>query len=155
MHIWHCSTNMKYVHCPGNKNIICIPHWAGQKSLPVTHFSCCFKFAHNVHLLSYIDSIILTLTVGAVVIVIVLLVGFTTTCAISAYHHKSCEFEPPRIWRDVLDTTLYDNVWQWLETGRWFSLRTLVSSTIKTDCHDITEILLKVTLNTLTLTLKL
>jgi hypothetical protein len=95
--ITHCSTNMKYVHCPGNKKIICIPHWAGQKSLPVTHFSCCFKFAHNVHLLSYIDSIILTLTVGAVVIVIVLIVGFTTTCAISAYHHKSCEFEPPPV----------------------------------------------------------
>ena len=62
---------------------------------------------------------------------------------------------PPRSWRDVLDSTLYDKVWQWLETGRWFSLHTLVSSTIKTDCHDITEILLKVTLNTLTLTLKL
>ena len=32
-------------------------------------------------------------------------------------------------------------------TGRWFSPDTLVSSTDKTDCHDITEILLKVTLN--------
>jgi hypothetical protein len=30
---------------------------------------------------------------------------------------------------------------------------TLVSSTNKTDCHDITEILLKVVLNTMTLTL--
>ena len=27
-------------------------------------------------------------------------VGFTTTYAISAYHHKSCEFEP-RLWRGV------------------------------------------------------
>jgi hypothetical protein len=27
-----------------------------------------------------------------------MVVGFTTTCAISAYHHKSCEFEP-RSWR--------------------------------------------------------
>jgi hypothetical protein len=36
--------------------------------------------------------------------------------------------------------------------GRWFSLGTLVSSTNKTDRHDITEIVLKVTLNTLTLT---
>ena len=42
---------------------------------------------------------------------------------------------------------------QWLATGRWFSLRTLVSSTNKTYCHDITEILLKVALNTITLTL--
>jgi hypothetical protein len=31
--------------------------------------------------------------------------------------------------------------------GLWFSLGTLVSSTNKTDRHDITEILLKVTLN--------
>ena len=30
----------------------------------------------------------------------------------------------------------------------WFSPGTLVSSTNKTDCHDITEILLKVVLNT-------
>jgi hypothetical protein len=37
--------------------------------------------------------------------------------------------------------------------GRWwFSLVTLVFFTNKTDCHDITEILLKVTLNTITLT---
>jgi len=34
-------------------------------------------------------------------------------------------------------------------TGLWFSLGTLVSSTNKTDRHDITEILLKVALNTI------
>jgi hypothetical protein len=33
--------------------------------------------------------------------------------------------------------------------GRWFSLGTLVSSTNKTDHDDITEILLKVALNTI------
>jgi hypothetical protein len=33
--------------------------------------------------------------------------------------------------------------------GQWFSLGTPVSSTNKTDRHDITEILLKVALNTL------
>jgi hypothetical protein len=32
-------------------------------------------------------------------------------------------------------------------TDRWFSPGTRVSSTNKTDCHDITEILLKVALN--------
>jgi hypothetical protein len=37
----------------------------------------------------------------------------------------------------------------------WFSLGTPVSSTNKTDIHDITEILLKVALNTITLTLTL
>jgi hypothetical protein len=48
--------------------------------------------------------------------------------------------------RGVLDTKLCDKVWQWLAAGRWFSL---VSSTNKTDRHDITEILLKVALNTI------
>jgi len=37
--------------------------------------------------------------------------------------------------------------------GLWFSPGTLVSSTNKTDRHDIAEILLKVALNTITLTL--
>jgi hypothetical protein len=48
-----------------------------------------------------------------------------------------------------LDTTLCDKVRQLLATGRWFSLGILVSSTNKTDSHDITEILLKVALNTI------
>jgi hypothetical protein len=101
-----------------------------------------------------------------------MVVGFTTTCAISAYHHYSCEFEPSS-WRGVIDTTLCDQVcqwlvtgqWfspgslvkfplsvcQWLVTGQWFSPGSLVSSINKTDHHDITEILLKVALNTITL----
>jgi len=36
--------------------------------------------------------------------------------------------------------------------GLWLSADTLVSSTNKTDRHDITEILLKLALNTITLT---
>jgi hypothetical protein len=46
-------------------------------------------------------------------------------------------------------TTLCDKERQWLVTGRWFSLGPSVSSTNKTDRHDITEILLKVALNTI------
>ena len=76
-----------------------------------------------------------------------MVVGFTTTYAISAYHHCSCEFESPS-WRDVFNTTLCNKVCQWLVTGQWFSPGTLVSSTNKTDCHEISEILLKVVLNT-------
>jgi hypothetical protein len=38
-----------------------------------------------------------------------MVVGFTTTYAISAYHHQRCEFEPLS-WRDVFDTTLCDTV---------------------------------------------
>jgi hypothetical protein len=60
----------------------------------------------------------------------------------------SCEFEP-HSWRDVLDTTLFDKVCQ------WFFLGTVVSSINKTDLHDITEILLKVGLNTITQTLSI
>ena len=40
---------------------------------------------------------------------------------------------------------------QSFETGRWFSPGTLVSSTNKIDRHNITDILLKMTLNTITL----
>ena len=46
---------------------------------------------------------------------------------------------------NVLDTKLCDKVCQ----RRWFSMGSLVSSTSKADCHDITEILLKVALNTI------
>ena len=40
-----------------------------------------------------------------------MVVGFTTTCAISAYHHLNCEFQPCS-WRGVLDTTLCGKVCQ-------------------------------------------
>jgi hypothetical protein len=53
-----------------------------------------------------------------------------------------------RVWtplrRGVLDTLLCDNDCQWLAADPVFS-------TNKTDHHDITEILLKVALNTITL----
>jgi hypothetical protein len=57
------------------------------------------------------------------------------------------------LWRGVVDTTLCDKVCQWLATGRWFSPGTLVFSNNKTDRNDITEILLKVALNTITVRL--
>ena len=40
-----------------------------------------------------------------------MVVGFTTTHAISAYHHLRCEFEFYS-WRGVLDTALCDKVCQ-------------------------------------------
>ena len=48
---------------------------------------------------------------GAVVFRDRMVVGFTTTCAVSTYYHKSYEFES-RTWRGVLDTTLCDKVCQ-------------------------------------------
>ena len=50
-------------------------------------------------------------------------------------------------------TRLCDTVCQLLVAGRWFSPGTPVSSTNKTDSHDITEILLNVALNTTNKTL--
>ena len=46
-------------------------------------------------------------------------------------------------------TTLCDKVCQLLVTGRWFSLGPSVSSTNKTDRHDITEIFFKVASNSI------
>jgi hypothetical protein len=44
-------------------------------------------------------------------------------------------------------TAASDEVYQLLVHGRWFSPGTPASSTTKTGCHDIAEILLKVALN--------
>ena len=59
---------------------------------------------------------------------------------------SSLKFKP-RSRRGVLDTTICDKVCQL--TGRWFLPGTPVSSINKTDLQDITEILLKVALNTI------
>jgi hypothetical protein len=60
---------------------------------------------------------------------------------------------PLMLWVQVLIrarcTTLCNNVCEWLATGRWFSPRPLVSFANKTDHHNIAEILLKVSLNTI------
>jgi hypothetical protein len=50
-------------------------------------------------------------------------------------------------------TQLVDNIPLSCEFEFWFSPDTLVSATNKTDLHDITEILLKVAFNTITLIL--
>jgi hypothetical protein len=55
----------------------------------------------------------------------------------------------------VLDTTLCDKVCQLFAACLLFSPGTPVFSTNNTDVHDITEILVKVALNTPTLTLTL
>ena len=76
------------------------------------------------------------------------------------YNYICNQYLPPlrlsvriRAWRGVLDTTLCDQVCQWLTTGRWIYLGTPVSSTNKTDRRDIAELLLKVVFNTTTLIL--
>ena len=79
-----------------------------------------------------------------------MVVGCKTTYAIGAYHHLCCEFRVP-LMPGVLDTTLCDKVCEWLATGCWFSPGTPVCATNKTDRHNIAEILLKVSLNTINL----
>jgi hypothetical protein len=78
---------------------------------------------------------------------------FTTTYVISANHHESCELES-RSWLGVLDTPFFNKVCQWIATGRWLFPGYPVSTTNITDQHDITEILCKVALNTIILTLQ-
>jgi hypothetical protein len=91
-----------------------------------------------------------------------MVVGFITTYAISTYYHWCCEFESwsgRGVQHYVIKfvtisirarcTTLCDKVCQWFAKGQWFSPGPPVSSTNKTDHHDITEILLKVALNTI------
>ena len=82
-----------------------------------------------------------------------IVVGFTTTYAISAYHHWSCEFESRSDEMYSIQHYVI-KVWQWLAKGRWSFPGTPVSSSNKTDRHNIAEILLKVALNTTTLTPK-
>ena len=75
-----------------------------------------------------------------------MVVGFTTTYAISAYHHWCCEFET---WSGRGVQHYVIKFVSDLGTGRWFSPGPPVSSTNKSDHHDITEILFKVVLNTI------
>ena len=76
-----------------------------------------------------------------------MVVGFTTTYGISAYHH--CMMLWKRISIRARHTTLCDKVCHWLATGRWISPGPPVSSINKTDRQDITEKLSKVVLNTI------
>ena len=52
----------------------------------------------------------------------------------------------------ICDTTLCAKVCPWFVTDRWVSPGTLVYSIIKTDRHDIAEILLNMALNTISQT---
>ena len=81
-------------------------------------------------------------------VVVVIVWYFTNTCAISACHYWSCEFESCS-WRGVLDTILCDKVCYWVATGWGFPPGTPISFTNKTDIHDINELLLKVALTTI------
>ena len=75
--------------------------------------------------------------------------AFCLTHSWSSNHYTTEKF---RWWRGALNTTFCVKVCKWLAAGRWFLPDTPVSATNKTDHLDITEILLKVALNTIILT---
>ena len=64
-----------------------------------------------------------------------MVVGYTTACAISAYHLLSCGSDP--VHGEVY--LIHHYVIKWFAAGRWFSSGPPISSTNKTDRHDIAE----------------
>jgi hypothetical protein len=72
---------------------------------------------------------------------------------INNYPWNQC-LSPLKVWDQIpimARCTRYNIMWKVcrkLAVGRWFSTVTHVSATNKSNCHDITEILLKVALNT-------
>ena len=82
-------------------------------------------------------------------------VGFTTTYAISHFTTKVVSSNPVHVEVYSIQHYVIKFVsYIVLATDQWFSLGILVSSGNKTDHHDITEILLKVALITLNLTIR-
>ena len=76
-----------------------------------------------------------------------MVIGFTTTYSISVYQHLRYEFESRSgevYWMQHYVIKFVSD----LQQVSGFSPGSLISSTSKTDRHDITEILLKVALNT-------
>ena len=72
-----------------------------------------------------------------------MVIGFITTYAISVYHHSRCEVEssPGEVY------SIQYNVIKFVSDLRLFFPGTPVSSTNKTDRHNVTEILLTVASN--------
>jgi len=81
-----------------------------------------------------------------------MVVEFTTTYVISAYHHWHCKFVS-RSGEVYLIQHYVIKFVSDLQQDGGFPPGTSVSTTNKTNHHDIAEILLKVVLNTISLTL--
>ena len=65
-----------------------------------------------------------------------MVVAFTTTYAISAYHHYSSEFESCT-WQGVLDTTLWNKFCQGLASGWRFSPGTVHVYVVNQICDSV------------------
>jgi hypothetical protein len=75
---------------------------------------------------------------------------WSTCCKILTNFITKCWLWVQILWWGAPDKILCDKGCQWFVAGLWFSP---VSSNNKIDCHDNIEILLKVALNTINLTL--
>jgi hypothetical protein len=78
---------------------------------------------------------------------------YQTTMTTTASYTKNVDMDRCKAftYNCMVRCTRYNIMWyQWLAISRWFSAGTPVFSTNKSDRRDITEILLKVTLNTIT-----
>jgi len=82
--------------------------------------------------------------------IVLYIVGFTTACVIST---KVVSSNPTHCKVYKIQHYGIKFVHNFRHACQWFSQGTPVSSTNKTDHHDISEILLKVVLNTIILTL--
>ena len=75
--------------------------------------------------------------------------GFTTTCAKVANTTNIVSLNPTHSEVYSIQHYVIKYVSDFWQAGQWFSPGTPVSSTNKTDRHNIAEILLKVALNTI------
>ena len=80
-----------------------------------------------------------------------MVVGFTTTYAISAYRYKVRRSNPTHgeVYSLQHYTIKFVSDLRQVSGFLWVLFHTRLSSTNKTDCHNITETLLKVALNTI------
>jgi hypothetical protein len=73
-----------------------------------------------------------------------MVVAFIPNYAISPYHHQRCEFESHLVEVRSIQHYVIKFVSHLQQVGAWFSLGTPVSSTNKTDHHDMTSFCLQV-----------
>ena len=133
----------------GYINVISTVYWSHQCKR-----SCMCVLEVSILTLSRIFSVGSWNCSDSVVFNVVFILLLTSTCQppYTIYPIMTTMWVRIPLRRGILDATLCDKVCQWLAACRWFSPVTSVSSTNKTDCRNITEILMKVALNTITLT---
>ena len=143
----YVSSTPKEVSCYLMQSYLKVCTWLAEEAVRASH-SLLTLVSNSIYDLKHRMRKFTRQLLGAVVVVIVWQLDLQLPVQSVPITTTSCEFES-RLWRGILDTILCDKVCQWLATGRLFSLGTPISSTNTTDRHDITEIVLKVSLNTI------